>query len=300
MKENKWAYLLLLSFVWGSSFILMKKALLGLSPIEIGAFRILIAGSILMFVGAKKIVHIQKKHWKPLFLVAFTATFFPGFFFAFAVSQIDSSVSAILNSLTPLITMLIGFSFFGFSFSKRQVFGVFVGLVGTLLLIVKSAEINPHQHYEYALLIFLSSIGYAYSLNMIKTKLSDLDALSITVGCFAVLMLPALLVLVFSGFFNDLVWTSEASESLFYVSLLAIVGTAMAKVLFNRLVQISSPVFSSSVTYLITVVAVAWGMWDGERLSLYQLFSVVIIFAGVYLVNKKPKKELLRPAKTVT
>jgi drug/metabolite transporter (DMT)-like permease len=113
-------------------------------------------------------------------------------------------------------------------------------------------------------------------------------------------MLPALLVLVFSGFFNDLVWTSEVSESLFYVSLLAIVGTAMAKVLFNRLVQISSPVFSSSVTYLITVVAVAWGMWDGERLSLYQLFSVVIIFAGVYLVNKKPKKELLRPAKTVT
>ena len=289
MKENKWVYLIILSLTWGSSFILMKKALLGLSPVQIGAFRILIAGFILLLIGYKKIKNIKKHHWKPIFVVGFTATFFPAFFFAFAISEIDSSVSAILSSLTPLITMLSGVLFFGFVFSKNQILGVLVGLLGTILLIVKGAEENPNQNYLYAILIFLSSVGYAYSMNVVKTKLNDLNAISITVGCFMVIMPPTLIILVFSGFFQEVVWNSLTVYSLSYVGLLAVFGTAIAKVLFNRLVQISTPVFSSSVTYLIAVVAVTWGFVDGERLTLSQVLSISIIFIGVYMVNKKKR-----------
>jgi len=292
MKENKWVYLVVLSLTWGSSFILMKKALLGMSPIQIGAFRILIAGFVLVLIGYKRIKEIKIKHWKPIFIVAYTATFFPAFFFAFAISEIDSSVSAVLSSLTPLITMIIGMLFFGFIFTKKQMVGILVGLLGTLLLIVKGAEMNPSQNYYYAILILLASVGYALSMNVVKKDLNDLNALGITVGCFLVMIPPTIIVLFFSGFFQEVVWNAATIESLSYVGLLAVFGTAIAKVLFNRLVQISTPVFSSSVTYLITVVAVGWGFLDGERLSLSQVLSIVVIFTGVYLVNKKKRKQV--------
>jgi drug/metabolite transporter (DMT)-like permease len=289
MKENKWAYLVVLALMWGSSFILMKKALIGLSPVQAGAFRILIAGVILISIGYKKIAGISKEQWKYIAVVAFTATFFPVFLFSYAISEIDSSVSAILNSLTPLITMFIGVLFFNYTFSRKQIIGILIGLVGTVMLIVKGAELNPNQNYYYAILIFIASTGYAFSLNVLKKRLGDLDALSITVGCFVLLFIPATLVLLLSGFFQEDFLREEVAVSLGYVSLLAIFGTAIAKVLFNKMVQISSPIFSSSVTYLITVVAVCWGFVDGERLSLHQVFSIMVIFLGVYLVNKKGK-----------
>lgn len=288
MRENKWLYLGLISLVWGSSFILMKKALLGLSPVQVAACRILFAGLILMTLGYRRLRNIQKKYWKPIAWVALSSTFFPSFFFSFAISEIDSSVSAILNSLTPLITLLIGCFFFGFSFSRKQVGGVFFGLLGTVLLIARSTDLNPDQNYAYAVLIFLSSAGYAYSLNLVKTKLADLDALSITVGCFSLLLLPSFLILIFSDTFGQFRTDSSTGAALFYVGLLAVFGTVMAKVAFHRLVQISSPLFSSSVTYLITVVAVLWGVWDGEHLTVSQLFSVSIVFLGLYLVNRTP------------
>jgi drug/metabolite transporter (DMT)-like permease len=289
MKENKWLYLVVLSLMWGSSFILMKKALIGLTPLQAGAFRMLIAGAILISVGYKKIKYISKTQWKYIGVVAFTATFFPVFLFSYAISEIDSSVSAILNSLTPLITMFIGVLFFGYTFSRKQIWGVLIGLLGTVMLIVKGAEMNPGQNYYYAILIFIASMGYAYSLNVLKKRLSDLDALSITVGCFVLLFIPAALVLFTTGFFSGDFTNSKVAASLGYISLLAIFGTAIAKVLFNKLVQISTPVFSSSVTYLITVVAVCWGFIDGEKLSLYHLLSIIIIFLGVYMVNKKKR-----------
>ncbi|WP_208021517.1 DMT family transporter [Flavicella sediminum] len=287
MKENKWLYLIVLSLMWGSSFILMKKALLGLSPIQIGALRILVAGFVLLAFSYKKVLKIKKKHWMPIAQVGFIASFFPAFFFAFAIHEIDSSVSAILNSLTPLITMLLGALFFNFVFQKKQIVGVFVGLLGTLMLIAYGMQVNPEQNYAYALLIFIASIGYALGMNIVKSKLLDIDALSITAGSFTLLIPPAFVILCFSGFFEVDFSNELVQESFGYIVLLALLGTTIAKVLFNKLVQISSPIFSSSITYLITVVAVAWGVLDGERLSLYQFFSIGVIFLGVFLVNKK-------------
>jgi drug/metabolite transporter (DMT)-like permease len=289
MKGRKWLYLGVISLVWGSSFILMKKALIGLAPFQIGAMRILISGVLLFVVAFDKIIKIEKRHWLPIAQVAFIASFFPAFFFAFVIDEIDSSVSAVLSSLTPLITMILGALFFGFAYQKKQIIGIFVGLLGTLLLILSGVENNPDQNYFYTLLILLSSIGYALSLNIIKSKLQDANAMAITAGGFLLLFPFAFLVLLFSGF-EELNFSREiVQHSLGYVFLLSLLGTAFAKVLFNKLVQISTPVFSSSVTYLITVVAVSWGFIDGERLSFYQIVAISVVFTGVYLVNKKKR-----------
>jgi drug/metabolite transporter (DMT)-like permease len=215
-------------------------------------------------------------------------TFFPVFLFAFSIQNIDSSIVSILNSLTPLNTLLVGALFFGFSFLRKQFLGVLIGLTGALMLILKGAELNPNQNYSFAFLIVLASIGYAFNVNILKKHLEDLSALTITTGNFVVLLLPALLVLLFTDFFR-IEFIVEARSSLFYLVLLAVFGTAMAKTLFNKLVKISSPIFSSSVTYLIPIVAITWGVLDGEQVHLDQFLAGGLILLGVYLTNKGKK-----------
>ena len=283
----RWLYLAILALVWGSSFILMKKALIGLSPIQVGALRILITALALLLVGYKQLYKIQKKHWWYIFLTAVLGTFFPAFLFAYAINDIDSSIASILNSLTPLNTLIVGFLMFGFAFSRSQLLGVLIGLIGTVILILKGAQLNPDQNYWYATLPILSSIGYALNVNILKKHLQDLNALAVTTGNFVLLIVPTFVVLWYSNFFSEFEYNDTTKSSLIYLTLLAVLGTAFAKTLFNRLVQLSTPVFSSSVTYLIPIVAIFWGVLDGEKLGLIQLAAGSIILLGVYLASKK-------------
>ncbi|TCP28040.1 EamA domain-containing membrane protein RarD [Tenacibaculum skagerrakense] len=288
MNKNqfKWFVLLMLSLIWGSSFILMKKALLGLSPIQVGALRILITAFFLLIIGFKSLKKIKKEQWKYVFFSALLGTLFPSFLYAFAIDKIDSSIASILNSLTPFNTLIVGTLVFGFIFQKKQLIGILIGLVGTLILIMKGASLNPNQNYWFALLPIISSIGYAFNVNIIKKYLQDLDAIAITTGNFILIIIPAFLVLFFTDFFSAFELNETTEPALLYILILAIVGTGFAKIMFNKLIQISSPVFSASVTYLIPIVAVMWGILDGEKLSVIQLVAGVIILFGVYMVNK--------------
>ncbi|CAA0187950.1 DMT family transporter [Tenacibaculum maritimum] len=285
-QQKKWMYLLILSIVWGSSFILIKKSLQGVTPVQLGALRMLITAFFLLLIGFKSIKKIEKKHWKYVAYSAALGTFFPVFLFAFAIRGIDSAIVSILNSLTPFHTFIFGALVFGFSFKKKQFIGILLGLVGTLILIFEGAALHPDQNYWYALLIIIASIGYAFNVNIIKRYLYDLDALAITTGNFLLLIIPALLVLIFSNFFLTFEMNQETGEALGYIIILSVVGTGIAKVLFNKMVHLSSPIFAASVTYLIPIVAVVWGIIDGEKLSLLQLLAGGIILLGVYWVNK--------------
>lgn len=284
--QRKWLYLIILAIVWGSSFILIKKSLIGLTPIQLGSLRMLITAVFLLLIGFKSLKLIQKRHWKYILYTALLGTFFPSFLFAFAITGIDSSISAILNSLTPFNTFIVGALVFGFVFKKKQFIGILVGLIGTLVLILKGADLNPDQNYWYATLVIISSVGYAFNVNIVKKHLYDLNALAITTGNFLLLIIPALVVLYFTDFHLDFEWNNKSMSALGYITILSVVGTGIAKVMFNRLVQISTPVFSASVTYLIPIVAVMWGIIDGEQLSFLQLLAGAIILFGVYLVNK--------------
>lgn len=285
-KQLRWIYLLTLSLVWGSSFILMKKALLGLTPIQVGALRIVISAIFLLLIGFNRLFRIKRRHWYYLLLSALLGTFFPAFLFAFAVQKIDSSIASILNSFTPLNTLIFGGLIFGFGYKSRQLIGVLIGLLGTVFLIFESAEINPNQEYFYVTFVLVASVGYAFNVNILKKYLHDLDALSIGVGNFIILIVPAFIVLWFTDFFQTFVITPESTNALMYITILAVVGTGIAKVMFNKLIELSTPVFSSSVTYLIPIVAITWGVFDGEKISLMQFLAGFIILFGVYLVNK--------------
>lgn len=286
--NKKWTFLIILSLIWGSSFILMKKALIGLTPMQLGALRILISGVMILLVGCPTLKRISRSAWKWIVVSGLLGTFIPAFLFALAITEIDSSIASILNSLTPLNTFLIGLAIFKIVSTKRQIIGVLIGFIGTVLLIGAGAQLNPNQNYLFAGLILIATIMYGANVNIIKRYLQHVDALAIAAGNFIVVMLPALIVLISTGFFkNDVLSQPTVYSSLIYVVVLALFGTAISKVMFNKLVQISTPVFASSVTYLIPVVALFWGVLDGEGFSAMQGFAAILIFLGVYLANRK-------------
>lgn len=292
MSNNKlkWIFLGILALVWGSSFILIKKGLVGLTALQVGSLRTVFAALFLLVVGLKSLRKIKGSQWKWIALSGFFGTFFPAYLFSFAETEIDSAIVSILNSTTPLLSMLIGIFLFEAVFVKRKFIGVLIGLLGTIGLILSGAAVNPHQNYWYSLLVILASLFYGFNANIIKRHLQAIPALAITTGNFMVIAIPALIVLASTGFFStEVILAPEAPLSLFYIALLGMIGTGAALIIFNRLIQISDPVFSTSVTYIVPIVALGWGMLDGESFSLFQLFSGLVIILGVIIVNKSKK-----------
>lgn len=285
-KQLKWAYLLILSLVWGSSFILIKRGLVGLSAVQVGAFRIIFAALFLLTFCFRSLARITRQQWKFVALTSFFGTFTPAFLFAIAETEVDSSIVAIMNSLTPLNTLVLGAILFGIQFQRRQVWGVFIGLIGCLLLVLSGASAHPGQNYYYVGLVVIATICYATNVNLIKRYLPDLNSVSITTGNFAVLLIPALIILGSTDISQKLSFV-ETQYSIFFVMILGVVGTGIANILFFKLIQISSPVFATSVTYLIPIVAFFWGLLDNEMLTPIQFFGAFIILIGVYLSAKK-------------
>jgi drug/metabolite transporter (DMT)-like permease len=285
----KWVYLIILSFIWGTSFILIKKGLVGLTDYQLGSLRIVLTSIFLFSVGFKSISQIKRRHWVWVLISGFVSSFFPPFLFAMAQNHIDSAIASILNSLTPLATVVVGIVMFKILNTKGQILGVLVGLIGTVMLIVVGADFNPGQNYGYSTLIIVATIGYAFNVNIIKKHLSDISALAVTTGNFLFIFLPALIILYLTGFFETIFQNEEMQTAFVYVAILSLFGTAIAKVIFNKLVQIASPVFASSVTYTMPIVAVMWGVFDGEKFGVMQAVAAVVILIGVYLSNKKGK-----------
>ncbi len=292
----KWLFLIILSIVWGSSFILIKKSLIGLTPVQVGALRVLIASIFLLIIGFTRLKRIDKKQWKWIAVAGTIGTFIPAFCFAFAQTEIDSAISSILNATTPIMTLIFGSLLFAIRFTRRQLFGVIIGLLGCLMLIWQGSSINPDQDYRYVLFIFVATVGYAMNVNIIKTHMQELSPLGIATGCFLVLMVPSFVILALTGFFSqDILSNKETMTSIGYVALLAVFGSALALLIFNKLIQISTPVFSTSVTYTIPIVALVWGIFDGEKFSFLQIIAGAIIILGVVLANSKKRVRKTAP-----
>jgi drug/metabolite transporter (DMT)-like permease len=287
--NRKWIYLIILSLVWGSSFILIKRALLGFTVLQLGSLRIVFASTFLFVIGHRSLRILTLRDWKWIFMAGLLSSFFPPFLFALAQTQLDSGVTSIFNSVVPLFTTIVGIALFETIITKRQIAGVLIGLFGTLALILTGMEFDPSQNYWYSVFILLSALGYALNINIIKKHLAHLSPLAVTTGSFAVAFVPALVIVFYSGFFNEISSDVKMQSSLWYLLALAFLGTAIANIYFNKLIHLSSPVFAASVTYTIPIVAVLWGVWDGETINLYQLIGGAIILFGVYLVNRKKR-----------
>jgi drug/metabolite transporter (DMT)-like permease len=280
--------LLLLAFVWGSSFILMKIGLKSFSPEQAGALRIVLASLVLFPISIGQLKNLQKKDLKSLLIAGFIGSFFPAFLFMKAETQINSSLAGMLNSLTPVFTLMVGMLFHKTVFRWVQGLGLLLGLAGATGLILAGDGFNIGTVNGYVFYIVLATCFYAISINQIKARLSHLTGLQVTSLSFLFIGPVALIFLLTTNFAP--VWASpEWPVHLLALATLGIVGTALAMILMNSLVRHSSAVAASSVTYVIPIFAILWGVLDGEKVTLLHLFCMGFILSGVYLISLKKK-----------
>ena len=283
-----------LSLIWGSSFILIKKSLLGLSSGQVGALRMIFAFIVLFPVALPRLKKISFKQYKFLFLVGLTANLLPAFLFAEAETGLGSGLTGVLTSLTPMFTLIIGLIAFKNKLHLGVLLGLIIGLIGSMGLsfVGSSGELSSMNFY--ALLVVAATICYGISANVIKVHLNDFNPKVLTSVSIFTITPFAIIYLLTTDLFTHFQNTSETWISLGAVFILGAVGTAFALILFNRLIKTTSAVSATSVTYLIPIVAVFWGIIDGEAFFPLHLLGMVLIIIGVYFVTKvhtKPKKE---------
>ncbi len=299
MKNNRGllalALLILLALIWGSSFILIKKGLLGLSAQEVGSLRIVAASLFLIPFAIRNLKKVEKKHWVFLLSVGLSGSLIPAFLFAIAQTRLESAVVGIMNALVPLFTVLIASWIYGHSHRMRVYVGVLIGFAGSIFLISAGnggsfAGINP-----YALLIVLATIFYATNLNLIKEHLQGLKAITITsISLMIVGPAAAIHLVLFTEFVPKVIATASPQVywSVASIVLLGVLGTSIALIIFNHIVRMTNPLFTSSVTYVIPIVAVGWGLVDGETLQLGHYLGMLLIICGVYIANRPAKSKL--------
>ena len=285
----QFAIMLLLAFVWGSSFILMKIGLKSFTPEQAGALRIIFASLVLLPISLKQLKNLKKKDLKSLLIAGFIGSFFPAFLFMIAETHINSSLAGMLNSLTPVFTLLIGLLFHKSVFSRKQIFGLLLGLAGASGLILQGDGIHFGVINNFVFLIVLATIFYGISMNTIHANLSHLNGIQVTSLSFFFIG-PFALAYFLTTDLSVPVVNPNWPFHLLALATLGIMGTAIALLLMNSLIRHSSAVAASSVTYVIPIFAILWGMADHEKITLLHLVCMAIILCGVYLTNSKRRK----------
>jgi len=285
-----WFLLIILAIIWGSSFILMKKGLVSLTPVEIGGIRILSAAVFLIPISIPILRRIKRKQWLYLFISGFMGSLIPAVLFPIAQTKIDSGIAGILNALTPLFTIVVGASYFHSKFTFRTITGIFIGFLGSVVLITAGATGSWWNINVYALLIVLATFFYGINVNLIKYYLGDMRPAHITSLSMLIVSPFALMyLLIQSDIATKIPSDPHIWIALGYVILLGVVGTALSLILFNRMLKITNTVFASSVTYIIPIVAVIWGLVDGEVLLFKHYLGMAGIIAGVLIANFSQK-----------
>ncbi len=277
--------MILLAFIWGSSFILMKRGLDVFSYEQVADLRMGLAWlSLLPFVWSQ-LKKTPTHFWIPLAVVGLFGNGIPAFLFTKAQTQLDSSLTGILNALVPLFTLLIAVFIFKTKVKGYNILGILIGLAGAIWLVSGDGVVIENAHYAW--FVVVATICYAISLNTIKNYLDKMNPIHITGLAFFFAGPPTLIHLFCTDFLEIMNKQEKAWNALGYIFILAVVGTSLAVAIFNKLVARTTAIFASSVTYLIPIFAIMWGVIDGEKIALQQIFGTAIIFAGIYLVNKQ-------------
>lgn len=293
-KALSWVILIVLSLVWGSSFILMKQGLRTFSSDEVAGLRIVMASAFMLPFLIKHYNRLDiKKNLKGLLLMGVFGNLIPAFLFTKAETQISSSLTGMLNALTPLFTVIVGLLIYKTAVTKNKWIGIFVGFAGALTLILFSNSDEESNNIAYCLLVAAATLCYAISVNGINAHLKEVNSLTATVWSFS-LIGPMAAVYLF-GFTDVIEHASthpQGLSSLGYISILAIVGSALSVVIYNTLIKMSGTVFAASCTYLIPVVAIMWGVLDGEIINFVQILAVLVIIGGIWMINSSKKAKI--------
>ncbi len=280
--------LISLSLIWGTSFILIKQGLKVFSPDEVGALRVAAAFIFLLPMAVRNLKKLKPSDYSKLFLSGMLAVFIPAFLFAIAQTHLNSSLAGILNTLSPIWTMMIGAMFFSQRFRGWAIFGSAVSFAGCIVLAMARADGGLGAFNSYALLIVLACACYGLNLNFLKFKVTGLEAMTIiSVSLLLIAPLAYLYLFGVTDFTYKMAHAEGAWRALGFVLILALMSTAVANLLFYKLLRISSPLFASSVTYVMPLVSVMWGVIDGEILLIGHFVGMALILGGVYLANRK-------------
>lgn len=293
MKSKFSPYIIFISLVlvWGSSFIIMKYALMGFSAVQIGAARIIFACLFTSIFAFKSIREFRKTDILHLVIVALLGNSIPYVLFPIAINHIPSGIVGITNSMTPLFTLIVGIIAYRRKLKPLKFLGVFIGLIGTLILINPfSSNSVVGTNWPYILLALCAAACYGISINSIS-KLNHLSPQAITLFALIGASIPSIIILIFTDFSSTIFWPSGILKSdilapFLAVAFLGIFGTSLSMVIFNKLISITTPIFAASTTYVIPIVALAWGIIDGESLLLNHFLGMVVILLGVRIVNR--------------
>ena len=283
-----WALLFLLAIIWGSSPILIKKALIKLDPFEIGALRLTLASFVLFPFLAKNLKEIRRKDYLILFVSGIVGNVLPYFLYPIAQTKIDSATSGVLTSLTPFFALIVGVLFYKLKATKNNIIGLVVGFIGTLLLILFSNKSDGFSIDLFGLFVVAATLLYGINLNLVKYHLNHLKPITITSFSIVSILPITVYILFYStpflSHFNNL---NNYSLEFGYVFILGVLGTSIATIVFYNLIKIKDTVFASMVTYLMPLVAIIFGVLDGEIINAIQLFGMALIMGGVFINSKK-------------
>ncbi len=291
-KALKWFLLTVLALIWGSSFILMKKGLISYSPSQVAAIRMVVSFLCLFPFAIRHAAKVPKEKWKYIIAAGMCGNGIPAFLFTKAETGLSSSIAGVLNSLTPVFTLIVGALFFKLRTTPHKVVGIFLGFAGAVMMILYNAKGGFDSNYYFGFYILVACIFYSFSANIIKNHLGDIPSLHQAGFALFAIGPPTAIYLFSTDFTTRIASGNEALISFGYVVLLGLFGTAISLILFNQLLKISGTLFASSVTYFIPAVAVLWGLLDGEQLGFMHLVGMMTILFGVFLINRKTKKAL--------
>ena len=264
----------------------MKKGLEVYSSSEVAALRMSISFLCLIPFVLKYFKTIEKKYWKYLAIVGIFGNGIPAFLFTKAQTGLSSSLTGMLNSLVPLFTLLLGLILFKTKFKANRFIGASIGLIGAIGLITSNGIDLNNSQLSYTFYVVAATMCYAISVNTINTHLKEIGSLKITAISFTFIGPPILFYLFSTNFIIITSQDKGAGIALFYIAILAIFGTVISVILFNMLIKKTSGVFATSVTYLIPIIAIFWGVLDGENINIIQVGSIGIILLGIYFINK--------------
>jgi drug/metabolite transporter (DMT)-like permease len=284
-----WIALVVLSLIWGTSYILMKKGLESFSSLQVGALRILITFVCLLPIALKHFHYLNRTNILSIIIIGLFGSVIPAFLFPLAETKITSSLAGMLNSLTPVFTMVFGITIYKRKAIKNQIAGVILGLLGAIgLLYTGSFSFNM-----YGLLVVLATVLSGISSNEVS-KVKELNGIKITALSFFVTSPLAIGYLMFSDLSVPM-HTVNWVRNLCFIGILAVLGSATALVIYYLLIRDTSPIFASSVTYFIPIVATLWGFADNEHFSSSMPISIIFIFAGVFIINRPDFFKKKRP-----
>ncbi len=301
-RSKSWIMLIILALIWGSSFILMKKAMYTESgehiytDTQVGALRMVFAALTLLPFAIKGIRQLNSfKKFALLSIVGLCGNFFPSFLFTYAETGISSGYTGMLNSCTPIFAIILGAIIFRDKLTKRQYIGVGIGTTGVILLMLAGQNLSMSGSWMHILAVVLATLCYGISLNVIKHTLQGMKSFEIAALAFFIILIPSIIIAWQQGSLETFQASKQNQLAVIYIIILSVVGTAIALIIFNRMIALSNVLFASSVTYLIPIVAVVIGLGFGEEINIWQILSMLVVISGIFIANgskssRTPKK----------